>query len=76
MQCMNFLDHLKETQPKNFAKTSLILKNPKIFQKPQKLGQKRWNAWLNERNRIIPQEENDLKVEDWVGRGLEWKKGV
>ena len=67
---------MNKTLPKIFAKTSLILKNLKIFQKPQKLGQKRWNAWLNERNRIIPHEENDLEAEDWVGRGLEWEKGV
>ena len=45
MQCMNIEDHLNKTQPKNFAKTSLIFKSPNIFQKPQKLGKKRWNAW-------------------------------
>ena len=45
MQCMNIEDRLNKTQPKNFAKTSLILKNPKIFQKLQKLGQKEVNAW-------------------------------
>ena len=36
---------MNKTHPKNFAKTSLILKNPKFFIKPQKLGHKRWNAW-------------------------------
>ena len=30
----------KQTHPKNFAKTSTNLKDPKIFQKPQILGQK------------------------------------
>ena len=39
MQCMNILDHLTKNHPKNFTKTSLILKNPKNFEKPQKLGQ-------------------------------------
>ena len=41
MQGMNIQDHLSKTQPKNFAKTSSILKNPKMFQKPQKLGLKK-----------------------------------
>ena len=72
---MNFLDHLNKIQPKNFAKASLILKNSKIFQKPQKLGQKRWNAWLNERNRIIPEEENDLEAKDWVGKRFRVREG-
>ena len=61
--------------PKILQKTSLILKNPKIFQKPQKLGQKRWNAWLNERNRIIPEEENDLEAKDWVGKRFRVREG-
>ena len=34
------LNSFKQNPTQNFAKTSLILKNPKIFQKPQKLGQK------------------------------------
>ena len=61
--------------PKILQKTSLILKNPKIFQKPQKLGQKRWNAWLNERNRIILEEENDLEAKDWVGKRFRVREG-
>ena len=36
MQCMMFKDQIYKTHPKNFAKTSLILKNPKFFNKPQK----------------------------------------
>ena len=37
--------HFDKTHPKNLAKTSLILKNLKTFQKPQKLGHKMRNAW-------------------------------
>ena len=39
MQCMMIYTHLSKTHPKNFTKTSSILKNLKKFQKPQKLGQ-------------------------------------
>ena len=38
MQGMNIQDHLSKTQPKNFAKTSSILKNPK------NLDLHEWNA--------------------------------
>ena len=34
------LKSFKQNQPKNFVKNSSILKNPKIFKKSQKLGQK------------------------------------
>ena len=37
--------YFDKTHPKNLAKTSLILKNLKTFQKSQKLGQKMINAW-------------------------------
>ena len=40
MQCMKFKTQWSNTQPKNCTKTSLILKNPKVNQKSQKLGQK------------------------------------
>ena len=40
MQCMKFKTQWCNTQPKNWTKTSLILKNPKVYQKSQKLGQK------------------------------------
>ena len=35
----------QKPHPKNFGNTSLNLKNPKFFQKSQKLGHKGWNAW-------------------------------
>ena len=37
--------YFDKTHPKNLAKTSLILKNLKNFQKSQKSGQKMINAW-------------------------------
>ena len=40
MQCMMIESHFHKAQPKNFTKTPLILKNPKVDQKSQKLGQK------------------------------------
>ena len=64
MQCMNIENHLNKTQPKNFAKTSLILKNPKIFQKPQKLGKKEWNAWLMWEGKSYQRKENTFETED------------
>ena len=49
MQCMNIVDHLNKNHPKNFRKTSSILKNPKNFpkkkKKTQKLGHNAWNVW-------------------------------
>ena len=36
--------------PKICTKISLILNNPKVCQKSQKLGQKIWNAWEKGRN--------------------------
>ena len=35
----------KKTNPKILWKTYQFWKNPKNFRKPQKLGQKIWNAW-------------------------------
>ena len=40
MQCMKLKTQWSNTQPKNCTKTALILKNPKVNQKSQKLGQK------------------------------------
>ena len=64
-----------KTHPKNCIKTSLILKNPKIFQKPENLGFKTWNACKWE-IRNIPSEEKTLKMLEkevwserkWFGR--------
>ena len=44
----------------NFAKTSLILKNPKFFIKPQKLGHKRWNTWKEGLGPLPSEEKLDL----------------
>ena len=60
---------IKSSKP--IPKISSILKNPKIFQKPQNLGFKTWNAWKWE-IRNIPSEEKTLKLlenhlEKWFG---------
>ena len=39
------LKSFKQKPTQKFVKNSSILKNPKIFKKSQKLGQKLWNAW-------------------------------
>ena len=39
------LNSFKQNLSQNFNKHSSILKNPKIFQNPQNLGFKTWNAW-------------------------------
>ena len=58
----------KQNQPKKFAKTLSILKNPKNFQKPQKLDKKRMKCMIDVRRKIIPEEENTLEAKDWVGK--------
>ena len=35
----------KKNHPKILTKTQKFWKNLKQFQKPQKLGQRSWNAW-------------------------------
>ena len=39
------LNSLSENPSQNYKNNSSILKNPKIFQKPQNLSFKTWNAW-------------------------------
>ena len=48
MQWMKFLRSNLQKLTQNFNNISSILKNPKIFQKPQNLGFKTWNAckWM------------------------------
>ena len=61
MQCMSKRDHLNKTQSKNFAKTSSIFKNPK---KPKS----KWMKWMiQERKKIIPDEEHKVWAENQVG---------
>ena len=57
---------IKSSKP--IPKISSILKNPKIFQKPQNLGFKTWNACKWEK-RDIPSEEQTLKkLENHLGK--------
>ena len=39
------LKSFKQKPTQNFHKISKILKNPKVYQKSQRVGQKEWNAW-------------------------------
>ena len=52
---------------KNWAKTSLILKNLKTFQKSQKLGHKMWNAWWREGLRTLLVKKSKIEVEEHLG---------
>jgi len=82
MQCIMIYNHLHKTHPKNFTKTSSILKNPKKISKAQNLD---LNAWRMSKREIIPRDlrqkkkgrkSRRLKVlrEKWVfGR---WKDRV
>ena len=56
-----------KTHAKNFAKTSKILKNHKKFQKPQKMGQNIWNAWLMSKKSSYQRRKIDLEAEDFLG---------
>ena len=62
------LEPIIQNPSQNFAKTSLILKNPKFFNKPQKLGHKRWNARWNEWEGVLPKRRSDLETEEHLGK--------
>ena len=63
---------IKSSKP--IPKISSILKNPKIFQKPQNLGFQTWNACKWEK-RNLPNEEKTLKkLEKNLESGLELKR--
>ena len=83
MQCMMIYNHLHKTHPKNFTKTSSILKKPKKISKTQNLDLNAWNAWRMSKREIIPSDlrqvkgrkSRGLKVlrEKWVfGRWKYW----
>ena len=62
------LNSFKWKPSQNFNNNSSILKNPKIFQKPQNLGFKTWNAWIWKRldayqvKKILKKLEETLRI--------------
>ena len=68
MQCMRFWTHLNENPSQNFNKNSSILKNPKIFQKPQNLRFKNMKCMKYEKIRDHTKWFEAKK--DWKSRGL------
>ena len=66
----------KQNPSQNFNNNSSILKNRKIFQKPQNLGFKTWNACKWRRIEAYQVKENLKKLENPKGRGLEWVREV
>ena len=67
MQCMKFLRSNLQKLTQNFNNISSILKNPKIFQKPQILGFKTWNACKWGRLEVYQVKENLKKA--WESQG-------
>ena len=76
MQCMNICDHWSKAHPKNFAKASFTLKNPKIFKKPQNLDLYEGNAWKRVKTRSYQRWEDQSRLKNHWVRGLERKKSV
>ena len=68
------LTHLSENPSQNFNNNSSILKNPKIFQKPQNLGFKTWNAWIWTRLEAYQVKKNLKKLEETlrIKIGVRW----
>ena len=76
MQCMKFLGSNFQKLSQNFINNSSILKNPKNFQEPQNLGFKTWNACKWRRLQAYQMKENLKKLEESLGKGLEWEREV
>ena len=58
----------KQNPSQNFNNNSSILKNPKIFQNPQNLGFKTWNACKWRRLEAYQVKENLKKLEKSLGK--------
>ena len=67
MQCMMIYNHLHKTHPKNFTKTSSILKNLKKISNTQNLDLNAWNVWRMSERKIIPSDLRQEKAENHVG---------
>ena len=76
MQCMKFLRLNLQKLTQNFNTISSILKNPKIFQKPQILVFKTWNTCKWRRSEAYQVKKDLKKLENPKGRGLEWVREV
>ena len=70
------LTHLSENPSQNFNNNSSILKNPKIFQKPQYLGFKTWNAWRMRDKKLTKWRKSWKSLKKPWGSRLEWDEIV
>ena len=68
------LNSFKQKPIPKLQQNSSILKSPKIFQKPQNLGFKTWNACKWEKVNLPSEEKNLKKLEKHFERGLEWER--
>ena len=60
---------IKYTKPiPKFCQNLFDFENPQNFQQTQKLGHKRWNAWRNEWERVLPEKRIDLETEEHLGK--------
>ena len=63
----------KNTHPKNFTKTSSILKNPKIFKKSQKVRSSEWNAWKRRIRTLTKWRKTWSRLKNPWGWSSEWE---
>ena len=66
----------KQNPSQNFNNNSSILKNPKIFQKPQNLGFKNMKMHVNERFEAYQVKKNLKKLEKSLGKTFGVRKIV
>ena len=50
-----------------FSENFIDFEKSQTFQKPQKLGLKKWNAWWREGLRTLSVKKNKIKVEELLG---------
>ena len=76
MKCMRFETRLSKNPSQNFNNNSLILKNPKIFQRPQNVVFKSWNAWKMREKKLTKWRKSWKSLKKPWGSRLEWDEIV
>ena len=70
------LNSFKQKPIPKFQQTLINFEKPQNFQNPQNLGFKTWNACKWRKLEAYQVKENLKKLEESLGRGLEWEKEV
>ena len=68
------LNSFKQKPIPKFQQTLISFEKPQNFQNPQNLGFKTWNACKWRRLEAYQLKENLKKLEESLGRGLEWER--